>query len=130
MGRRIFYLQESMRQFEWRGVHPPKCDCCLISPAGGAVTLHIGEGLPSTLGPEKKACLKFLILWSLALAKPYIIMDIYNNTCDIKPIHYAIQHIPPRPSGNSVHVFNFWKTKQNLFTRQSTCSWLHRTRNK
>lgn len=116
--QQIIYIQK-----EWAGGYctyniyetvcvecPHQCACCWpISPAGGSVTLHIREGLPSTLGPEKKVH-KFLISGHSS-SKPY------SNMCDIKPIHCAIQQIPPGPSGNSIHVFNFWKTKQNPYTR-------------
>lgn len=124
--QQIIYIQKeqqeeivptvSTRQFERICACPhQRACCCPISPAGGAVTLRIREGLPSTLRPEKKAR-KFLIS-GRSSSKPFQIMDVYNNMCDIKPIHCEIQQIPPSPSGNAIHVFNFWKTKQNPFTR-------------
>ena len=109
------YCTYSIYEAVWVACPRQRACCCPVSPAGGSVTLHIREGLPSTLGPEKKVH-KFLISGHSS-SKPFQIMDVYNNMCDIKPIHCAIQQIPPGPSGNSIHVFNFWKTNTRPYTR-------------
>lgn len=136
--QQIIYIQKeqqedivptvSTRQFERICACPhQRACCCPISPAGGAVTLRIRKGLPSTLRPEKKVR-KFLISGHSS-SKPFQIMDVYNNMCDIKPIHCESNRFPQALQEMQYMYLIFGKRNKIHLLDQSTCSWLHRTPN-